>query len=202
MHHTVVFVYDELSFHILLRVRHTRQGEDRLGRGGLLFLKIYGLKRRLWNMSESLIPRATLGRLPMYLEYLQGLPLKDDSTISAAAIARGLELGEVMVRKDLAAVSGSGRPKVGYVAQELICALQSCLEQSSNTKAVLIGAGKLRNTGFRSSPRLTAMIRYFGTAVHQKKYFRCGNLIDIAGNRKSGSESSPSVRVLPNRLQI
>ena len=94
-------------------------------------------------MSESLIPRATLGRLPMYLEYLQGLTLSDDSTISAAAIARGLGLGEVTVRKDLAAVSGSGKPKIGYVAQELICDLQACLEQRSNTKAVLIGAGKL-----------------------------------------------------------
>ena len=94
-------------------------------------------------MNDSCIPRATLGRLPMYLAYLQELTLNDQSTISAAAIARGLDLGEVMVRKDLAAVSGSGRPKVGYVAQELICDLQACLEQRKNTKAVLIGAGKL-----------------------------------------------------------
>ncbi|MBQ7922563.1 MAG: redox-sensing transcriptional repressor Rex [Clostridia bacterium] len=94
-------------------------------------------------MSDSCIPRATLGRLPMYLTYLQGLKVSDHTTISAAAIARGLNLGEVMVRKDLAAVSGSGRPKVGYVACELICDLQACLEQRSDTKAVLIGAGKL-----------------------------------------------------------
>ena len=94
-------------------------------------------------MSESLIPRATLGRLPMYLEYLQGLTLSDDSTISAAAIARGLGLGEVTVRKDLAAVSGSGKPKIGYDRVKLIRDLEKHLGYESFTNAVLVGAGKL-----------------------------------------------------------
>ena len=63
--------------------------------------------------------------------------------ISAAAIARGLQLGEVQVRKDLASVSGAGKPKVGYERIALIKALEECLGYDKVTNAVLVGAGKL-----------------------------------------------------------
>ena len=59
------------------------------------------------------ISRATLGRLPIYLDYLKTLP-GAVTHISATAIAKALHLGEVQVRKDLAIVSDGGRPKVGY----------------------------------------------------------------------------------------
>ena len=40
--------------------------------------------------------------------------------ISATALASALGMGEVQVRKDLAAVTSGGKPKVGYVVSELI----------------------------------------------------------------------------------
>ncbi len=61
----------------------------------------------------------------------------------ARAIARGLSLGEVQVRKDLAAVSGAGKPKVGYKTVDLIKSIENHLGQTNMTKAVLVGAGKL-----------------------------------------------------------
>ncbi len=94
-------------------------------------------------MNRHSIPKATLGRLPQYLQYLKKKSDEHGNTISAAAIARALALGEVQVRKDLATVSGAGKPKVGYECRELIDALECCLGYNEFTNAILVGAGKL-----------------------------------------------------------
>ncbi len=93
-------------------------------------------------MNARCVPKATLGRLPLYLRYLES-KRADTKTISATAIAKALGLGDVQVRKDLGAVSGFGRPKVGYNTDELIEQLESCLGQKNLCKAVIVGAGKL-----------------------------------------------------------
>ena len=93
-------------------------------------------------MNGYSIPKATLGRLPQYLEYLRSLP-EIRRTISATAIARALSLGDVQVRKDLAAVSGAGKPKIGYETDKLITDIESHLGYERLTNAVLVGAGKL-----------------------------------------------------------
>ena len=94
-------------------------------------------------MKETLVSRATLGRLPLYLEYLQSLPDIENKNISATMIAKGLGLGEVQVRKDLGSVVGTGKPKVGYVITELIKKLEKVLGRNDIQSAVIVGAGKL-----------------------------------------------------------
>ena len=94
-------------------------------------------------MKKASVSKATLGRLPGYLNFLRSLPTEKNSYISATAIAKELNLGEVQVRKDLAAVSGAGKPKLGYVRQELIEKLEECLGYNELTLAVLVGAGRL-----------------------------------------------------------
>jgi redox-sensing transcriptional repressor len=93
-------------------------------------------------MTAHSIPKATLGRIPLYIQYLRELP-DDHQTISAPKIARGLSLGEVQVRKDLALISGRGKPKIGYDRSKLMKDLESHLGYDSLTNAVLVGAGKL-----------------------------------------------------------
>ena len=93
-------------------------------------------------MNGYSIPKATLGRLPQYLEYLRSLP-EIRRTISATAIAKALSLGDVQVRKDLAAVSGAGKPKIGYETDKLITDIETHLGYERLTNAVLVGAGKL-----------------------------------------------------------
>ena len=94
-------------------------------------------------MCSSSVTKATLGRLPHYLKFLKELPDDGFEYISATHIARELELGEVQVRKDLNAISGAGKPKLGYVTEELIQKLEDCLGCNRMTSAVLVGAGKL-----------------------------------------------------------
>jgi redox-sensing transcriptional repressor len=93
-------------------------------------------------MNGYSIPKATLGRLPQYLAYLKSLP-EMRHTISATAIAKALSLGDVQVRKDLAAVSGAGKPKIGYETPKLIRDIEAHLGYENLTNAVLVGAGKL-----------------------------------------------------------
>ena len=94
-------------------------------------------------MEKTSVTKATLGRLPDYLKVLRELPQNEFPYISATTISKKLALGEVQVRKDLAAVSGAGKPKLGYVTSELIEKLEETLGINRLTEAVLVGAGKL-----------------------------------------------------------
>lgn len=88
------------------------------------------------------ISRAVLQRLPVYLNYLKALPEKN-GFISATALASKLNLGEVQVRKDLASVSNTGKPKVGYEILTLISDLEDALGYNNVNDAVIVGAGRL-----------------------------------------------------------
>lgn len=94
-------------------------------------------------MEKTPVTKATLGRLPEYLRFLKSLPSKSFPYISATAIAKALKLGDVQVRKDLASVSGNGKPKLGYDTKDLIKRIEQFLGYGELTPAVLVGAGKL-----------------------------------------------------------
>lgn len=94
-------------------------------------------------MEKTSVSKATFGRLPEYLRMLREISPETVPYISATTIAKKLNLGEVQVRKDLASVSGAGKPKLGYETVELIEKIEQCLGCDKLTLAVLIGAGKL-----------------------------------------------------------
>ena len=94
-------------------------------------------------MDSSSVSKATLGRIPRYLNFLRELSVEHVPHISATTIARELSLGEVLVRKDLAMVSGVGKPRLGYETAVLIEQLEDCLGCNKVTAAVLVGAGRL-----------------------------------------------------------
>ena len=93
-------------------------------------------------MEQKNVSRNLLKRMPVYLNFLKSLP--DDTVyISAVAIANALELGSVMVRKDLAKVSSGGRRKLGYSRVNLIRDIEEFLNFSKPIDAVVLGAGRL-----------------------------------------------------------
>ena len=94
-------------------------------------------------MEKCIVSKATLGRLPLYLQYLKTMPQTNDMHISATSIAKSLSLGEVQVRKDLNSVSGAGRPKIGYEADALIKSIETVLGYNDHAKAIIVGAGRL-----------------------------------------------------------
>ena len=129
---------------------------------------------------------STLRRLPVYLNYLKQLP-EEQVNISATAIATALRYGDVQVRKDLGAVSGAGKPKVGYNRVELIETLERFLGYREVKKAVLVGAGKLGEAlmgygGFRDyGLDIVAAFdnRNFGEEVSGKMIYNITELTDF-----------------------
>ena len=95
-----------------------------------------------YGMEKCSVSKATLGRLPCYLQHLRAI-LNNNEYISATTIAKNLSLGEVQVRKDLNSVSGAGRPKVGYEIKALIKSIEDVLGYNDLAKAIIVGAGKL-----------------------------------------------------------
>jgi redox-sensing transcriptional repressor len=90
------------------------------------------------------ISQQTVRRIPFYLKYLQSAFAAGTENTSATVIARVLNLNEVQVRKDLAAISQSGgRPRTGYIVQELISDIEDFLGLKNVDEAVLVGAGHL-----------------------------------------------------------
>ena len=93
-------------------------------------------------MEEKKVSKRLLGRLPLYLSYIKNLPPEVEN-ISATKMAKGLGLGDVMVRKDLAKVSDGGRRKLGYVRKDLMLDIENFLDVNRTTDAIVVGAGKL-----------------------------------------------------------
>lgn len=90
------------------------------------------------------ISHQAIRRLPYYHKYLKNLNLADEATVSAASMATDLRLYEVLVRKDLAAVSRtSGKPRVGFRVGDLIADIEHVLGFDNHDIAVLVGVGHL-----------------------------------------------------------
>ena len=92
-------------------------------------------------LEQNKVSKATLGRVPSYLGYLKSLD-ESITTISATSIAKNLGFGEVQVRKDLGAISATGKPRIGYLRQELTERLEALLK-AEDGNAVIMGAGRL-----------------------------------------------------------
>lgn len=89
------------------------------------------------------VSKAMLRRLPGYLDYLKSLPEDASANISARTMANALNLGDVLVRKDLAMVSDGGRCKTGHLRETLIKDIEDFLDYNKTANAILLGAGKL-----------------------------------------------------------
>lgn len=91
-------------------------------------------------MLQNCQTEAFLERLPIYLNQLSQY---SSEYVSASILAKDLGLGEVQVRKDLAKVSQGGKPKIGYLINDLKIDIETYMGFDQPTKAVIIGMGKL-----------------------------------------------------------
>ncbi len=133
-------------------------------------------------MEKCSVSKATLGRLPRYLQQLKE-NFESGGYVSATAIAKALSLGEVQVRKDLSSVSGAGRPKIGYAVDNLIESIENTLGCKNLTKAVIVGAGRLGQ----------ALLDYEGFEEY-------GVEISAAFDINAGKTNKPGKEILPMEL--
>lgn len=88
------------------------------------------------------VSRATISRLPIYLNYIKSLD-EAPEYLSATSLAAALGFGEVQVRKDLASISDMGKPKLGYFTKDLIAVLEDYLGYNDTHNAIIVGVGRL-----------------------------------------------------------
>ncbi len=85
----------------------------------------------------------TIRRLPTYLYKLMEMRKAGIAIVATPELARYMNLGEIVIRKDLAITGVTGQPGVGYKVKELIDAIKTFLNWNNASEAVLVGAGSL-----------------------------------------------------------
>jgi redox-sensing transcriptional repressor len=89
------------------------------------------------------ISEPTLRRLPLYYQLLVAENEKGVEHISCPKIADSLELTTIQVRKDLQAAGAQGKPRIGYVIEEVLETLSDLLGYNNTKDALLVGVGNL-----------------------------------------------------------
>jgi redox-sensing transcriptional repressor len=93
---------------------------------------------------KGAVTTQALNRMPYYIQQLRILREQGVETISAPKIAELLNLNEVQVRKDFAAVYVTrGKPKTGFIVEELLIAMEDLLGYNNTEDAVIVGTGSL-----------------------------------------------------------
>jgi len=91
-----------------------------------------------------LLSEQALKRLPRYLWYLKELQRDHCEYVTAPAVARHLGLNEVQVRKELSCMSSiPGRPRMGFLVDNLVENMENYLGYRNVDEAVLVGVGSL-----------------------------------------------------------
>lgn len=116
------------------------------------------MKNKNINQTKDIagIPEPTIRRLPLYLNLIREIHNVGDPNISAPTIARILRVEPSQVVKDLAYTGVKGKPRVGYIVDELLMALEDFLGYHKNREAFLVGAGHMgialiKYEGFRQA---------------------------------------------------
>ncbi len=97
-------------------------------------------------MSENkavIVPIPTVKRFPSYLRILRQAQAEGIEFISATVLADELGLKPIQVRKDISYTGIEGKPKVGFIVDELIEYITHSLGWDNATKALIVGVGNL-----------------------------------------------------------
>ena len=96
------------------------------------------------NFTDVTLSVQAIRRMPDYYNYLRDLKNKQIEYVSSVAVAHAMDLNEVQVRKDLAAVSRiPGTPRKGFLVEELLKSIGNYLGYDNCKDVLLVGAGQL-----------------------------------------------------------
>jgi redox-sensing transcriptional repressor len=91
----------------------------------------------------SAAPKATIGRLSLYLRHIDHLLNAGEETISSNKLGEALDISDAQVRKDLGYFGPMGHPGVGYRISQLRDKLRLVLGTNRDWNVALIGIGNL-----------------------------------------------------------
>ena len=142
-------------------------------------------------MANVKVPKLpTIRRLPTYLYKLSEMRKAGIEIVATPELARYMNLGEIVIRKDLALTGVTGQPGVGYKVRELIDAIKRYLNWNNVSEAVLVGAGALGSAlmgyegfeedGLRIIAAFDADPLKVGTEVRGRSVFDIDRLEELA----------------------
>ena len=139
------------------------------------------------NVKVQKLP--TIRRLPTYLYKLSEMRKAGISIVATPELARYMNLGEIVIRKDLAVTGVTGQPGVGYKVKELIEAIKSYLNWDNASEAILVGAGSLGSAllgyegfeeyGLKIIAAFDADPGKIGTEIHGRSVFGVERLEEL-----------------------
>ena len=139
------------------------------------------------NVKVQKLP--TIRRLPTYLYKLSEMRKAGISFVATPELARYMNLGEIVIRKDLAVTGVTGQPGVGYKVKELIEAIKSYLNWDNASEAILVGAGSLGSAllgyegfeeyGLKIIAAFDADPGKIGTEIHGRSVFGVERLEEL-----------------------
>jgi redox-sensing transcriptional repressor len=94
-------------------------------------------------MKPMKISEAVVRRLPVYLQVLNDLHMRDVQTVSSQELGNRLDLNPAQIRKDLAYFGDFGRKGIGYDVSYLIEKIKQILKLDQPLNVALVGAGNL-----------------------------------------------------------
>ncbi len=89
------------------------------------------------------IPKATVGRLAIYLRVLNALADDGVATVSSEQLAEPTAVGSATLRKDLSFLGSQGVRGVGYDVASLTCSIETVLGLDLGHGIMLVGVGNL-----------------------------------------------------------
>ena len=89
------------------------------------------------------VPIPSVKRFPSYLRILRQRQAEGMEYISATVLAEELNLKPIQVRKDISCTGIEGKPKVGFVVDELIDSITHVLGWDNSAEALIVGVGNL-----------------------------------------------------------
>lgn len=132
------------------------------------------------------IPRATVARLPLYLQCLEAM---SENIVSSDQLAMTANVNSAKVRKDLSYLQPQGTPGVGYSVEELKGLIASRLGRSAPSAVGIVGAGNLGQAlaaydgfaeqGFRVAALFDPDPAKVGQVVGQATVFDVSDLSDV-----------------------
>lgn len=135
---------------------------------------------------DGATPKATVGRLSLYLRQLESFHKTGHETISSTQLGQALEITDAQVRKDLAFFGQFGYPGIGYRVVELRDSLKGVLGTNRTWQVALIGVGNLGR----------ALLGYRG---FRERGFEIAALFDndpaLVGRHFSGMQVSPTAEL-------
>lgn len=94
-------------------------------------------------MKADYIPKATVQRMAVYVQVLEGLLNQNNEVVSSAKLAQECDVNSSQIRKDLAYFGEFGVRGVGYYVRNLLTSLKHFLGIDRIWHCALVGVGNL-----------------------------------------------------------